>query len=353
MLQGLSKRLPAATTISLAISLKKFSTGDRDFLLQTSILDRLTAGLCDGVTGGQDSQEILNMLQEANFFLIPLDHQRIWYRYHYLFAEFLRRRLQETLPDLIPELHRRASEWYEIAGLTEDAIAHAFTAADYGRAGRLIKRVAPIVVIHNDSPKTFLRWTNKLPDGFLLKDPHLCIYQGWALVIIDQLEEAEQFLGHAEAHDDAASQMVFSPHVTALKARIARAKQDFPRAVALWQQTLRQLGDGKIEAGFGEDEIQFIRVLAMNGLAYAFRLSGQLEDADRTYSRSINLNQGSRNIGFTLNAIGSRGRIKYSQGQLHQAERILSQGLYLMQSTLDEDKPGVQHHLLDFEVQWL
>ncbi len=111
------------------------------FLFHTSILDRLCAPLCDAVTGQEGSQAILELLEQANLFVVPLDDERRWYRYHHLFADVLQSRLHQTAPALVPELHRRASAWFEEQGLATEAVQHALAAPDVERAARLIEQV--------------------------------------------------------------------------------------------------------------------------------------------------------------------------------------------------------------------
>jgi LuxR family maltose regulon positive regulatory protein len=112
----------------------------QSFLMQTAILERFNADLCDAVTGRNDSQAMLNYLAKANLFIIPLDHKRQWYRYHHLFADLLRYRLKETAPNQIPALHQRASQWYENRDLKHEAIHYALKGGDFDRAGQLIEQ---------------------------------------------------------------------------------------------------------------------------------------------------------------------------------------------------------------------
>ena len=110
----------------------------QDFLLKTSLLERLSAPLCDAVVERSDSQQLLEALEQANLFIVPLDQSRAWYRYHRLFAELLRHRLRVTRPELESELHQRASRWFEDQGLPAEAIQHALAAQDWERAASLI-----------------------------------------------------------------------------------------------------------------------------------------------------------------------------------------------------------------------
>src|SRR5207244_9696552 len=111
----------------------------RSCLLQTSILDRLHGSLCDAVTGQEEGSERLEALERGNFFVVPLDDTRQWYRYHHLFAEVLAAQLRAEQPDLLAPLHRRASAWYEQHGSAADAIRHALAAEDFARAANLVE----------------------------------------------------------------------------------------------------------------------------------------------------------------------------------------------------------------------
>jgi LuxR family maltose regulon positive regulatory protein len=115
----------------------------RSFLLQTCILDRLSGPLCDAVTGQEEGNALLEALERGNFFVVPLDDKRRWYRYHHLFADVLFAHLMAERPDRVPALHRRASEWYERNGSAADAIRHALAAEDFGRAAHLVELAVP------------------------------------------------------------------------------------------------------------------------------------------------------------------------------------------------------------------
>ena len=114
----------------------------RSFLLQTSILERLTGPLCDAVTGQEDGRVMLEAVERGNLFVVPLDDERRWYRYHHLFADVLQARLLAEQPDRALTLHQRASAWYERSGSPADAIRHALTAQDFERASGLVELAA-------------------------------------------------------------------------------------------------------------------------------------------------------------------------------------------------------------------
>ncbi len=134
----------------------------RSFLLQTSILDRLNGPLCDAVTGQDGGKAMLEALDRANLFLVPLDDRRRWYRYHQLFGDVLRAHLQDERPDQVSDLHRRASEWYEQNGERPEAIRHALAAEDFDRAADLIELAMP-AMRQTRQEATVLGWLEALP----------------------------------------------------------------------------------------------------------------------------------------------------------------------------------------------
>ncbi|MEW6730603.1 MAG: LuxR C-terminal-related transcriptional regulator [Acidobacteriota bacterium] len=172
----------------------------RDFLQQTAILDRLTASLCDAVTGQTNSEAILAQLEHGNLFLISLDEQRQWYRYHHLFADFLRTALPIAQQQV---LHRKASQWYEAHHFTAQAIHHALAAEDFETATRLIIR-------YNDDElkrgglTTLLGWLNALPEEVVRSNIVLSVRKGHILYLRGRTEEAQPYAAIVEAmlHSD-------------------------------------------------------------------------------------------------------------------------------------------------------
>jgi ATP/maltotriose-dependent transcriptional regulator MalT len=142
----------------------------RRFLLVTSILERLCGPLCDAVTGGADGQAMLEELERANLFLVPLDEQRRWWRFHHLFADLLRAHVMQTQSDLVPELHRRAAGWCEQHGLFDEAIRHALTAGDVTWAARLVEQQVGEILRRGES-LTLQRWLSLLPDEAVRSPP--------------------------------------------------------------------------------------------------------------------------------------------------------------------------------------
>jgi LuxR family maltose regulon positive regulatory protein len=189
--------------------LERQSESVQTFLLQTAILDRLTGSLCDAVcfddaeapTSQDNTRAILEMLERANLFIIPLDDERRWYRYHHLFADLLLQRLIQDQPDTVPTLHTRASRWYEQNGLIDEAIDHALRAKEFERTAHLIEGVADGVWARGGDIKLW-RWLDGLPAELVLSRPKLCIYRAWELFVSGRQDEAEEFLQAAGlAHD--------------------------------------------------------------------------------------------------------------------------------------------------------
>ncbi|MDB5075178.1 MAG: ATP-dependent transcriptional regulator, partial [Chloroflexi bacterium] len=169
----------------------------RSFLLQTAILDRLHGPLCDAVTGQEKGTARLEALERGNFFVVPLDDQRHWYRYHHLFAEVLSAHLMEEQLDQVSTLHRRASEWYERHGSASDAIRHALAAEDFERAAGLVEQAVP-EMLRSRQEATGLGWLKALPDELLHVRPVLSALYAAALLVSGQLEGVEARLRCAE-----------------------------------------------------------------------------------------------------------------------------------------------------------
>jgi LuxR family maltose regulon positive regulatory protein len=167
------------------------------FLLQTSILDQLTGPICDALTHQNNSQSILESLERANLFIIPQDDEMRCFRYHHLFADLLRLRLEQTQPEQLSVLHSQASKWYEENGLADEAIAHALRAEDFERAAYLIEQHVDTVWAHGEYNK-LRRWLAGLPDELVFSRPQLCIFQAWELFASGQLNVADRFLQAAE-----------------------------------------------------------------------------------------------------------------------------------------------------------
>ncbi len=170
----------------------------RFFLLRTAVLDRLTGALCDAVTGRADGIRMLEVLERDNLFLVPLDTQRLWYRYHHLFADVLHARLLAEHPDQVPTLHQRASAWYASHDLASDAVRHALHAEDFPRAGYLMEEALP-ELRRTRQDSLLLAWMRSLPESVVRRSPVLSILSGWALMMSGDLDAVELRLDDADA----------------------------------------------------------------------------------------------------------------------------------------------------------
>jgi LuxR family maltose regulon positive regulatory protein len=209
----------------------------RSFLLHTAVLGRLTGPLCNAVTGRDDGSATLVALERANLFVIPLDDQREWYRYHHLFADVLRGRLLSEEPGQIPVLHRRASQWYESHGHVEDAVRHALAGQDFDRAAHLVELAVPALRRSRQDAVLF-GWLKELPDAAIRRSPVLSVFYGGMLMIAGDLAGVEQRLDDADrALPDAAPASGESGAAT-------EEDRMLPATIAMYRASLAQaLGD--------------------------------------------------------------------------------------------------------------
>jgi len=306
----------------------------QEFLLRTSILGRFNASLCDALTQETDGLEILDLLERANLFLIPLDNERRWYRYHHLFADFLQQRLRETHPGIVSELFIRASQWYETRDLVEEAIDHALAGEDLIRAARLLDGSAETYFLVNAEISRLLRWANRLPVDVRAKFPRLCIYHAWALQFEYQLEAVEPTLALAEAHlaeptrlppgeepaPFSASQI--TGHANAVRAYTAYSRGEFDKTVSLSLQALEALPkEETVEAR----RLRGVITLAL-GMGY-FEL-GQMEASQRAVQTALPLNQQAGSRYAALACIQYLMLVEIARGRLNQAHAVGEKGLF-------------------------
>jgi LuxR family maltose regulon positive regulatory protein len=190
----------------------------QQFLEQTAILERLCGPLCGAVTGASNGSDMLDHLRQGNLFIVPLDDEHHWYRYHHLFADLMGNLLRKNWPiEHVYELHRRASEWHERFGSLDDAVRHALQAKDYDQAASLIERAARTTMLHGRLT-TLLDWLRSLPEALLRARPRLRVYQAWALSLGGQVDVAERMLQDAR---NALQALPPSPDNVALRGELA------------------------------------------------------------------------------------------------------------------------------------
>jgi LuxR family maltose regulon positive regulatory protein len=209
------------------------------FLLHTSILERLAAPLCDAVLGAQETRESaqskLEYLERANLFLVPLDDERTWYRYHHLFADLLRARLQRSLEAQdIAQLHVRASEWHQQNGSLLAAIHHASEAADEARVECLIEQHY-LEMVNRGEMASMRSWANNLRKELVYRRPWLCIYEAHSHAWFGELDQADRLLKKAEKRIPSEISAPDAPsmrgHLAYVKSRVTAMRGDLPRAI--------------------------------------------------------------------------------------------------------------------------
>ena len=280
----------------------------KSFLLRTSILERLSAPLCDLVAQRNQSQSVLERLEQANLFIVPLDQSRSWYRYHRLFLELLRHRLRLSGLDE-EDLHNRASQWYEGEALFGDAIHHALAAQDWGRAARLIGATSATMLKQGEYA-TLLNWCGRFPQPVVYSSGELCLVHAWAALMASQFDIAVPLLERAEQLAEPGSH--FLGEVASAQAFLARAKRDNARTIEKSEQALAFLPDTDIEVR---------GVIAMNlGLAYWH--DGKLAEAEAVLLQACDLCGRTGNHFALLTAQLFLVKVAASRGKLHQAAEM-------------------------------
>jgi ATP/maltotriose-dependent transcriptional regulator MalT len=214
----------------------------RGFLLDTSVLQQLTGPLCDALTGRDDGRQTLEILERANLFVIPLDDQRQWYRYHHLFADALRARLVAQQPDRVPGLHRAASRWHAAHGLLADAVVHAVAGGDFDRAAGLVELALPDLRKHRHD-RTLRDWLRALPDDVVRGRPLLAAFMAWSRLSQGDLDGAQVWLDDAERALKAGRSAEI-PGLDGSLAEAARARnkelRTLPATIALYRASVAQ-----------------------------------------------------------------------------------------------------------------
>ncbi len=302
----------------------------QSFLLYTSLLDRLNGPLCDAMLGKDDGQAMLKQLERANLFIVPLDDEQRWYRYHTLFAGVLRSRLQHAQPKLVPELHRRASAWYEQHEMLAEAVQHALAASDFEHAADLIEQSYHAIAVRGQV-RTVLGWLNMLPDQLVRTRPLLYIYQADMLMHTKQLEAAEARLQDAErslkADMPRNQRRTILGLVAALRAILVRYTGDFERGVALAHQALKLLPEtvnfGHASAMLGKllpETVNFGRASAMLSAAHAYLVSGDVTPSTEcVVAATLAPARALNDFYMVLRSIALLSRLQILQGQLRKA----------------------------------
>jgi LuxR family maltose regulon positive regulatory protein len=320
------------------------------FLLQTSILERFNSSLCNAVrfslaepdgnspgsadAMGEDSQPVLEMLDRASLFIVPLDERRGWYRYHHLFSELLRQRLSQTHPEQVTTLHRRAGAWHEQHGFIDQAVEHALQAEDFQRAADLIERAAEKVWVSGADLK-LRRWLDRLPGDLVCSNPQLCIFDGWYHLAAGEQETADRSLQAAElALDPKAgfpvgdetseqeqpeliSRQRLLGRIATTRAFSAFYRGDAPEIVTQAQKALQLLPENDL----------FWRSTAIQMLGDGYDLQGDMDSANRSRVEALQVSRVPGNSFQLMIAHLKYALVLRQQGHLERVEEICEQQL--------------------------
>ncbi|MEM7114323.1 MAG: LuxR C-terminal-related transcriptional regulator [Chloroflexota bacterium] len=312
----------------------------RDFLLQTAVLTRLSAPLCTALTDQQNARDLLATLDRNNLFLIPLDNQRDWYRYHHLFADVLQARALDKDPALVPTLHQKASRWYEVHDFPADAIHHALAAQDFERAAGLIE-LARETMDQSMQSATWLSWVKQIPDALLEIRPVLSVGYAWALLDTGQLEASEARLQAAEkwlgetAVNPSSSDMVVTDQsqFPFLPASIAVARAYRALALGDVAETTHQ---SQLALSLTTKNDQRWRVAAISLLGLAQYASGDLVAADQSLTGFLNNMWQANRIAEAISITFILANIKITLGRLQEAKQLYHASL---QQAVGQGKP--------------
>jgi LuxR family maltose regulon positive regulatory protein len=315
--------------------LERQSEDVRAFLLGTSVLDRLTGPLCDAVTGGTGGAAMLESLDRANLFVVPLDDQRRWYRYHHLFADLLRARLLDQRPGDVAELHRRASAWWEAHDEPAEAIGHALAARDHEHAADLIE-VTARELRRTRQEATLRRWLDALPAELFDRRPVLAIAHAGALLSTGESEGVDRRLQAAErwlpavagpdARAAAEAQGMVVRHPTALG--------HLPSAIPVYRGALaRMRGDlsgtieqARIAYAAADDDQPLERGAAGGILALAYWANGDLDTAHDAWTDAVVDLERAGHRADMLGGFLAMGEIRLAQARVTDAERTFDRG---------------------------
>jgi LuxR family maltose regulon positive regulatory protein len=302
------------------------------FLLRTSILDRFCAPLCDAVVRdpAASGRETLDYLERANLFLVQLDNERRWYRYHHLFAELLRQRLKQSTvsstgdeKSVIAELHRRASQWYEDNGLEIEAFQHAVSANDVERAVRLVEgKGMPLQFRGAVAP--VLHWLESLPEAVLDARPSLWVMYASALSMTGQMAGVEAKLQAAEAALQGARQdeqsRNLTGHIAAIRALLAAAENQADTVIAQSRRALEYLRPDNLA----------VRTATIWKLGIAYQIQGDRAEAGRAFSEAIAISQASGNLIVNMSASLGLAMVQETENQLSLAAETYRRILHLV-----------------------
>lgn len=298
----------------------------RSFMFETSILDQLSASLCDAVINRPGSQKFLDQLERTNLFLIPLDEEQRWYRYHNLFAEFLHKQIKQFSPERIPELHKRASTWYAEHHMPADAIGHALAAGDIDRVHQAVAGNA-LATVENAELLDVLRHFKELPIQQISSNPWLCIAYAWAKAYADPsvgtedlLQKAEHVLVSVEKDSEKAH---LTSHLEAIRAYLAWMNGEADLALQFAQHAMENLPE--------DDWAARTQLLNITGLALQYQ--GDFPGATQSFEAALAAGQKIGRYHEILYTSSNLAYVHLLQGHLHDAFSLCQTALGKIEET--------------------
>jgi LuxR family maltose regulon positive regulatory protein len=319
----------------------------RTFLLETSVLERLSGPLCDDVLGREGSQQMLEQIERANLFLLPLDDSRRWWRYHHLFADLLRAQSWRRSRARTIELHCAAAEWYENVGLADDAIRHALTAGDAERAAQLVERYLDEQILGRAETTTLTRWLSALPVEVLHRRARLPLGQGVLALMMGRLDEADRLLDLAEQTHEEAGPSPLAPSIPVEDSMLANV----PAAIAVSRAEVARLrGDSDAQGRFARlaqfhltTDDHLLTSMASYHVATAAWAAGELSIAEPALAQIVEDRIASAEHRLALRGTFDLGAIQRAQGRLSAALRTYQRGLDVARHGGSPPNIGIAH----------
>ena len=302
----------------------------QEFLLKTSVMDRLSGSLCDylleaelHVGDEQDesppAQQVLEYLEQSNLFLLPMDQERCWYRYHNLFASLLRQRMRQTWPEEVPGLMRRAATWFVGAGYIDEAFTYALATNDADFAADLIQSQS-LDLLKNGALTPLLRGLKQLPEEIILERPWLNVYLSWALLLTGELGEIKRYLEAAEDGEEALAEVnVFRGHIAAIRSYAALLSGNIEWGYAQAQKALELLPKDDLT-------VRSVVAFVMGGVNI---MRQDIPGAIEAMQKAGEIGERAGNIHLAVSALSSAGSLMIGQGKLSEAERVYERALKL------------------------
>jgi LuxR family maltose regulon positive regulatory protein len=322
------------------------------FLLQTSILEGMTGPLCDAVLEKQESEEasfppeqdfsppsgqqILEHLDRTNLFLVPLDNERCYYRYHHLFADLLRHRLHRSFPDLVPSLHSRAAEWFEKQGSISDALDHRIAALDFNHATRLVEKYG-YTFFYQGNFHQMLVWLQKIPKEIILAQSWLCIIYSWVLVFTGKISEGKFYLEAAQtslsSSDETTSPRIMRQfgQIAAINEYLCTFNLNTAGIIHYANQALQYLPPDDLP----------IRCMVEYSLSTAILLTDEVTLAEESLLKAASLGKESGNTLIAVGALCTLAQVCVRRGELHRALSIFQEAANLAKDERGRSLPVV------------